>query len=641
MRTKRSLSSLDVAVIVSELNNELSDGWVDNLYSIDRGLLLKVRSRDGGLKHVVVEPGVRANLTSRIGSKGLSGRVQVFRRFLRNARIKAVNQFRFERILIFDLVRTSRRAHFIIELIPRGVAALIDDENRVLVSDRDIAVKDRVVRPGIKYSYPPTFPDPRGLSLNEWVGKLRDYDSLGKGLIKGLGFPPEVVNEVIEENLRKSRVSALSEEVISLIRDRLLGFIDEVIKNPKPVTIFCGGKPLSFHPFIPKRIPEGCEVKEYGSLNEAIDDYFTKLQLSEVQGESAESLRIKSTLDKALSDLESLRRRVKELSEVLNVFRLKYPFIEEVWGCVKEKVRIFGWDGVRECSISSYDPSKGTFTLLIEGKEITLRVNEDVKRQYVRLMKDLGVLRRKVKNAEESIRSLKERLRKAISEEEERMKLVKLVKKVEWFHQFHWLITSGGYLAIGGRDAQQNEKVISKYLGPEDIFVHASIHGGSAFVLKTEGRFPSDKDLREVAVMAASYSRGWNEGVGALDAFWVWGKQVSKSPPPGQYLPKGSFMIYGRKNVIKGVELRVSVGIRVFNGSYYEVVSGPEERLLNDEGVIAYMTLVPGSLKPSEVSKKFIRGLRRMRYEFLGLQESDIITRIPGSSDIIRFEVKD
>ena len=288
-----------------------------------------------------------------------------------------------------------------------------------------------------------------------------------------------------------------------------------------------------------------------------------------------------------------------------------------------------------------YDPSKGTFTLLVEGKEITLRVNEDVKRQYVRLMKELGVLRRKVEKAEESVKSLKERLRESLAEEEKRRKVVKVVKKVEWFHQFHWLITSGGYLAIGGRDAQQNEKVVSKYLGAEDIFIHAVIHGGSAFVLKTEGRFPGDRDLREVAVMAVSYSKGWGEGVGALDAFWVWGKQVSKSPPPGQYLPKGSFMVYGRKNLIKGVELRVSVGIKVLGGRYYEVVSGPEERLLNDDGVIAYMTLVPGSLKPSEVSKEFIKGLKGVNYEFLGLQESDIVARVPGPSNIIRFEVRD
>ncbi len=641
MKPKKSLSSLDVAVVASELNDELSDGWVDNLYSINKGLLLKVRSRDGRLKHVVLEPGVRANLTSRLGSKGLAGRVQVFRRFLRNARIKAVNQFRFERILVFEVLKSGSMVHFIIELIPRGVAALIDEGGKVLVSDRDISVKDRVVRPGINYSYPPTFPDPRDLGLNEWVSRLMNYGSLGSGLIKGLGFPPEVVNEVVEEGLRKSRVSDLSEETISLIRSRLLGFIDEVIKNPKPVIIFCGGKPLSFHPFIPKEIPDGCGVSEYGSMNEAIDNYFTQLQLSRAPEGGAESLKIKNTLDKALRDLGGLRERVKELSEVLNVFKVKYPFVEGVWGCVNEKVKTVGWEGVKECSVLGYDPSKGTFTLLVEDKEIRLRVNEDVKKQYVRLMKELGVLRRKVEKAEESVKSLEDRLRKALAEEEERRKVVKVVKKVEWFHQFHWLITSGGYLAIGGRDAQQNEKVVSKYLGAEDIFIHAVIHGGSAFVLKTEGRFPGDKDLREVAVMAVSYSKGWDEGVGALDAFWVWGKQVSKSPPPGQYLPKGSFMIYGRKNLIKGVELRVSVGIKVLDGKYYEVVSGPEERLLNDDDVIAYVTLVPGSLKPSEVSKEFIKGLKGMNYEFLGLQESDIVARVPGPSDIIRFQVRD
>ena len=641
MKVKESLSSLDVAVIASELDDELRNGWLDNLYSVNNGLLLKIRSSSSELKHVIIEPGVRANLTTRIGSKGLTGRIKIFRRFLRNGRVKAVSQFKFERIMIIEALKTGREVELIIELIPRGIAALVNEEGKVLVSNRDISVKDRVVRSGTKYSYPPTYPDPRRLSLRSWLDKLRGFNSLGSGLIKGLGFPPEVVNEVIEEVLRKSKADKLDMETISLIKRKLLNFINEVLESPQPVIVFCGGNPYSFHPFIPKEIPEGCEVRKYKSMNEAVDRYFTQLKLSRKVEEGAESLRIEKTLDKALRDLEGLKERVRELTEAQRIFNLEYPIIEDVWSCVNSRVKTSGWKRVKECNILRYDPSRGSFVMVLGGKELTLKVNEDVKKQYIRLIKDLGILRRKVEKAEESVKNLQERLREAIAKEEERRKAVKLVKKVEWFHQFNHLITSGGYLAIGGRDAQQNEKLVGKYLGPEDIFLHAVIHGGSAFIVKTDGRVPEDQDLREVAVMAVSYSRGWDEGVGALDAFWVWGKQVSKSPPPGQYLPKGSFMIYGRRNLIKGVELRVSVGIKVLEGKYYEVVAGPEKMLLMDEGVVAYMTLVPGSLKPSEVSKRFIERVKGIKYDFLGLMESDIAVRVPGPSHITNVEIRD
>ncbi len=37
-------------------------------------------------------------------------------------------------------------------------------------------------------------------------------------------------------------------------------------------------------------------------------------------------------------------------------------------------------------------------------------------------------------------------------------------RKVHWFEKFFWFISSENYLVIGGRDQQQNELLVKKYL---------------------------------------------------------------------------------------------------------------------------------------------------------------------------------
>jgi predicted ribosome quality control (RQC) complex YloA/Tae2 family protein len=37
---------------------------------------------------------------------------------------------------------------------------------------------------------------------------------------------------------------------------------------------------------------------------------------------------------------------------------------------------------------------------------------------------------------------------------------------------------------IGGRDAQQNELIVKRYMKASDVYVHADLHGASSVVIK-------------------------------------------------------------------------------------------------------------------------------------------------------------
>jgi hypothetical protein len=56
------------------------------------------------------------------------------------------------------------------------------------------------------------------------------------------------------------------------------------------------------------------------------------------------------------------------------------------------------------------------------------------------------------------------------------------------------------------------------------------------------------------------HSKTWDLKVIA-DVYWVWGHQVSKTPPSGMSMGHGSFMIYGKKSFIYPIRMEMGFGI--------------------------------------------------------------------------------
>ncbi len=640
---KRSLTTLDVAVLVKEISSILSDSIITNLYGIGKsGYLFKIKSPEGIVQYLVVEPAVRLHLTKFIPLTNIAGRTPLFRRFLKGSRIKSVSQHEFERIVTVEVVKGGNELKMVIELIPRGIIAVLDSKHKVLTSSEDIKLRDRKVYPGIIYNFPPLLPNPRRAGTEEWLKIVKNAQSLGAGLVKKLGIPPEVVNEVLDESERKLKTSTLSLDEVGRIRKKILVFIESVINKPLPVVVKCREGYVSFHPFVPSKLPSDCDTIVFPLFNEAIDEYYRALYastLKEVEEKrlSSETAKLKAVVNKALKDLDRLRNEYSKVKYIIHVFERNYNIFEEAWECVKRIVKTSGWDKVIEVcrNINKINPSEGTFTVVVDEGDITLKITEEIHVQYNKLRKRYMHLADKVAQAEKYVSELEIKLREKSAILDAGARIKPLLKKVEWYTSYHWIITSNGFLAIGGKDAQQNEKIVRKYLNENDIFIHAEVHGAPAFVLKCRGIKPSERDIYEVSVLAASYSKGWKAGVGALDVFWVWGEQVSKSAPSGQYLPKGAFMVYGKRNYVRGVPLRLAIGVQIYDDKYYELVVGPED--LISKRAAKYAVLIPGGTPQRkvaiEIKEEFSTSDRRLKT----LTVDDILDRIPGPSTLIKL----
>ena len=191
---------------------------------------------------------------------------------------------------------------------------------------------------------------------------------------------------------------------------------------------------------------------------------------------------------------------------------------------------------------------------------------------------------------------------------------------------------------IGGRDATTNEILIKRHMEPHDVVFHADILGAPFVLVKTEGKKPTEQTMREAAQLAASYSRAWREAMGAVDAYWVSPEQVSKSPPPGHYLKKGSFIIQGLRNYIRHIPLQAAIGIKKEN-EHPIVIGGPPEAIVKQTNV--YVKIVPGEQPSSDLAKQIRNSLakqapQRMRAEVFEIPVDEIQRFIPSGKGTIK-----
>ena len=178
--------------------------------------------------------------------------------------------------------------------------------------------------------------------------------------------------------------------------------------------------------------------------------------------------------------------------------------------------------------------------------------------------------------------------------------IVSEIRKKNWYERYRWFFTSDGLLAIGGRDAASNSAVVRKHLEKNDKIFHGDIFGSPFFILKNPIELPTTS-MNEVAHATVCFSRAWREGMYGSSAYWVNPEQVKKSAPSGEFLPKGSFTIEGKRNFIKAETLRLAVGVIQQDDSYV-ITCGPVEPIKRNS--ICYAIIEPQGLEMVDAAKK-------------------------------------
>ncbi len=199
----------------------------------------------------------------------------------------------------------------------------------------------------------------------------------------------------------------------------------------------------------------------------------------------------------------------------------------------------------------------------INKKLIEIEKLEDVEynlidyKQLEEIHKNRKVIAKKMDNA---VLALESKIKSKEKEDKKpKIEKIKLITN-QWYQKYHWWYTKNNFLVVGGRSASDNEKLVKSYLGDNDLYFHSEDPGSGSFILFTENKIPDYSDIDETAEGVLALSTYWGLTSNG-EVFYVKGNQVTKSAPSGEYVGKGSFMTYGKKEIIKVTGITLGYGV--------------------------------------------------------------------------------
>jgi len=684
----KTMSNVDINAICFELNNLLEGARVDKSFQpTNDTVIMRFHVKGTGRVDLILQAGVRIHTTQYPldNPKMPPSFPMVLRKHLKGANVISIKQHHFDRVVEIQM-KKEKTYTLIIELFSKGNIILLDDENNIIIplkrkqwSDRDISSKKEY-----------KFPSKRGINpislekseLSELLHSS-DIDLIRTLARSGLGgiYSEEIIlrskidKEKLASDLSDEEVDIIYETFESIFKplnDR--NFTPNIVSNIKNENTIEEGSveedgvekgSIEENSLEKEGIEENVlplELKLYNddekykkeyfdTFNEAADEFFSKKVKSEIKGvqetawdkkvgKYSKRLKIqeetlegfKETIEASKEKGDLLYANYSQLENLLKVIEdarsKEYPW-KEIAKIIKDAKK----SGMKEAQIVESMDKLGNLVLDIGNKKIAidskLAIPENAEVYYEKAKKAKG----KINGALIAISSTKKQLKEMEDKRDLAMENImvpqKRVKKdLKWYEKLRWFVSSDNFLIIGGRDAGTNEAVVKKYLDNNDIYLHSDIHGASSVVIKTEGEEVSNDTLKESAIFAASFSSAWSKNYGSQDVYWVHPDQVSKTPESGEFVAKGSFIIRGNRNHIRGVNLKIAVGIVDYEGK--RIMAGPVDAVKTHTD--NYVIIKPGYIKKEAVAKKILHKINEDNLITL----DDVVKVLPsGKCDII------
>ncbi len=647
---KEEMSSVDIKYIVDELQS-LIGSRVDKIYHDGGEIRIKLRTKEGR-QDLILEAGKRIHLTTYIkeAPKMPSSFTMLLRKHLSGGFIDAIEQYDFDRIVKIRIGDYT----LVAELFKKGNIILLDPENRILAALRYEEFKDRAVIPKAEYRLPPARESPVEVEwerFREIVGgsHIEIVRALARKLSMGGLYAEEILLRAGIEKSRKA--DELSEDELRLTFDTMKSVFTA---EPKPNIVYENGRMIDVLP-IELRWYEGYEKRYFKTFSEALDEYFGRITVEKAKLEKTRKLeqkkeQILATLRKQEEQMRGFEIEAKKNQEIGDLIYANFTFVDSLLGEFRRAVEKLGFEefmkrieeGKKEGNriallIKSVDPREKAITLELDGRKVKLYLEKSLGENAELYYEKAKKARHKLEGAKIAHENTKRKLREIEELIEEEMKKELNVKRLEkrkkrWFEKFRWFLSSEGFLVLGGKDASTNEMLIKKHMSENDLYCHADVYGAPHVVIK-DGRKAGEKTIFEACQFAVSMSKAWSRGVYSEDAYWTYPEQVTKKTPSGEYLGKGAFMVYGKRNWFHGLPLKLAVGIVSYEGDDF-VVCAPVDAIKAHAN--RYIVIRPGGLKKSELVKRIKHIFEKWGYR---VREEDIMAVLPpGNGEITEIK---
>ena len=426
------------------------------------------------------------------------------------------------------------------EFFSKGNIILLDSGDKIVQPLHFQTWKHRSIKPKQQYVFPPESADTKELTAPEFSEILKSSD---KDLVRTLATTFNFGGSYAEEICARAGVDKNSTQFSGSNLKKVYKTLKEIFETTGQTNYLYtkDDTPIDFSP-VKLSAETDTSFQEFKTLSEACDLFFAEERAERV--EAVKDKKVEQFENRLKQQEETLEKHMKDMNEL----------------------------------------KKAADQLSIDQKF------DEAGKAYTKAKK----LRKKIPGLRDAIETTKSKIEKAKAlAPEEKLPEKKVKRKKAWYESFRWFRSSDNVLVIGGKDATTNEIIIKKHTEPKDIVFHADIQGAPFCVIKTEGKKVKGSTLQEAAEFAASYSKAWQRGFGTVDVYSIAPDQVKKELG----LPKGSFMIHGKRRYFRGTGLKLAIG-----SDENEIISGPENAVKSQTG--NYSLITPGSEKSAELAKK-------------------------------------
>lgn len=653
---KERMTSVDTAAILSELN-KITDAKVEKTYQLTEDeLLFKFYHYEEGKKNLMVESGKRIHFTKypRPAPQRPPDFPMILRKYTKNGNLKAFEQHNFDRVIEWQIEK-EENYRIICELFGNGNVILCDEDNRIISSLRREKFKDRSIKKGEKYKYPPSNINPTEIEKEKFIKILIESESdlvrtIATEMNLGGLYAEEIISRTEVEKNKKT--TQLTEKEIEDVFDSLKNLFSSIKQGDlDPQIIFKDDEMIDAVPISLKKYKENRKEK-YNSFNEALDDYFSKREISEIEEKKNKKYqnRLNTLKGRKKGQLSTAEQYEKDYVEGIKKGDLVYKYYQQLdellttineardknysWEEIKEKIKKAKQENISPTSfVKEIREDKGKIIVKIEGKEIELDIRKSIPDNATEKYEKAKKKKRKSKGARKAAKETQKEIKKVKSKGKESFEVKetpqkKIRKKEKWYDKYRWFISSNNLLVIGGRNASQNEEIVKKHMQEGDLFFHTQIEGGSATVVKAEGKEIPQETKEEAAKFAATNSEAWKNYYSA-DVYQVKPHQVTKNPESGEYVEKGSFVIRGKRKYYRNVKLEYSVGLEI--DELTRIIGGPPSAVKKNAKY--YEQIKPGDQERGEVSEIICQRIKEKSKP----EEEKIIEKIVSPDEVERF----
>jgi len=568
------------------------------------------------------------------------------RKYLRDAWLRTVEQCEFERIVTFTFQAKDSIWRLILELFGEGNIILTGENGLILQALVYKRMRDRDIVRGEAYTLPPSSGrNPFKTTKEEIAGDLRGCGDVEivRAVAHCLGMGGVYAEEILlRAGVEKTKhCSELIDAEVNAVYEALQSLLTCIADSKFEPEIILNedGSFVDVVPFKLKKF-EACNVQSFNNFNDALDEFYLRVNASEkAEGANKKVNELQREADKlkrVVAEQEQVVRQAETKAEQdKRIGDLFYAHLVEVQTLLDKfsLARLEGKDLKALASeiskAGSHGPESGVKVGSFDARNLAVSVcvgdvhfsislrrslfenaaeyydrGKKVKRKAAGALVALEDSRRKLADVERRIGEAEAaRETKPVEALEEMVK--RRVEIKEWFEKFRWFIASDGSLVVAGKDAVSNEVLVKKHVAKSDPVFHADVTGSPFVVIKTDGKDLSEQVLREAGEFAAAFSRGWREGMGSVDVYWVNPDQLSKTGPSGEYVAHGAFAVVGKRNWMRGLPLKIAVGVILDDEMGF--VGGPVDAVKAKTNV--YVTLIPGDVVGKKLLKQVLRSL--------------------------------